>query len=548
MQTYNNNIKQNALKGFYNAIHQAKEVVGSTMGAAGKNIVIEIEQYPYALTTNDGATAIEHMHFEDPLEKIGINFLKEVVGRSNKNSGDGSTTTTVLVEAILKEGMSQKSAGMEIKRSLDACIPLIEESIAKQRRIITSDDFLRLKQVATISSEDELLGEMLAEVYGKIGANGIIEPEYVLGKEGNSYTFIQGVRFANQCGLLSQAMVHDEEAIKENRRETRAVYENPVILVTRRKIANVRELDPAIKFAIIQKKDLVIFADDMDSQAAQVMINNHRLRKDGVRLDLPRITIVKAPTVWKDYVFEDFSKCVGATVVCDPTGVNFKNLEVKHFGTCEKIIIEQGETRLIGTQDLTEHIAELQVIVDSGNDHNDDALRRIGWLTAQTVLLKVGGLSETELTYKRLKAEDAINATRSALSDGIVAGGGVTFVNIAKVMPDTIGGNILKEALKAPFIQINLNAGSKLENDLDIMIDFMFTKAKSDEFGVNVGTPTRGWVNMFENGIIDSAKISLNAVKNAIGIASTVLTASSCITLPPKEKQLQMVMPNMPGM
>lgn len=538
MQKYKTNI-QSSSQGLYNGIHQAAEVVRGTLGAAGKNVAIEIEQYPYHEITNDGATIIEHMYFEDPVENMGLQFLKEVVGRSNKNAGDGSSTTTILVDAILEHGM--KHSGIEVKRSLDACIPLIEESIVKQKKLITSNDFERLKQVATISGEDEKMGELLAEIYGKIGAEGIIEPEYVLGKENNTYNFIQGIRFANMCGYLSPAMVHDEEAIKEKRKETRAVYENPIILVTRRKVTSLKEIDPIVKLAFKQDQDLVIFTDDMDSGVAQMIINAHVTKKENPAAPYPRITIVKAPTVWKDYVFEDFSKCTGATVLSEITGVNFKNVEAKHMGTCGKIIIERDETRLIGTEDLTGHILELQAIVDSGNDHNDDALRRIGWLTAKTVLLKVGGLSETEITYKRLKLEDAINATRSALTDGIVAGGGVSYLNIIDDLPDTLGGSILKIVLESPFHQIAKNSGI---NPTDQYI-VNFLNDRNREWGINAKTKT--YCNMLDEGIVDSAKVCLNAMKNSIGIASTILTADSCLTLPAKKIE-PIMMPNFPMM
>lgn len=530
MSNYETNIRTNALQGYYNGIHQAREIVGKTIGGAGKNVALEIEQYPYHEVTNDGATIIEKMYFEDPVENMGLDFLKEVVGRSNKNAGDGSTTTTLLVDSILENGKEHN--GLEVKRSLDACIPFIEKSIESQKRTITPEDFEQLKQVATISSEDEKLGEMLAEIYGKIGTTGIIQPEYVLGKEGNSYTFIQGVRFANLCGYLSPAMVHDEEALKENRKETRAVYERPLILVTKRKITSIKEIDPIVKLAFKKEQDLVIFTDDMDSQIAQLLIAAHQRRKAEAHAPVPRITIVKAPTVWKDYVFEDFAKCTGATIVHDQNGVNFKNLLESHLGTCEKIIIERDETILIGTKDLTEHIAELQAVVDGGNDADDDALRRISWLTAKTVLLKVGGLSETELTYKRLKCDDAVNATRSALTDGIVVGGGLALVNVSHEMPDTLGGRILKEALWAPMKQIMKNAG--VESVIGL----------TDTRGFNA--VTKEIVDMFDAGIIDSAKVALNACKNAIGIVSTVLTIDDCLILPPKEPKMEMIMPNMP--
>lgn len=531
---YKTNIKEGALHGLHNGVKQAVKTVRGTIGAAGKNVIIAIEQYPYSLITNDGSTIIEHTHFEDPLENMGLQLLKEVTSRSNKNSGDGSSTTCILVDALLEQGI--KHNGIEVKKSLDACLPLIEESIKNQKKLITSDDYERLKQVATISGEDEKMGELLAEIYQKIGANGIVQPEYVLGKEKDTYDFIQGVRFANQCGLLSSAMVHDEEAIKENRNETRAVYENPIIIVTKTKIKNIREIDPLVRAAAKKDRDLVIFADDMDSQVASALIANHQTRKAG-RLELPRITIVKAPTVWKDFVYEDFAVCTGATIISDQNGVNFKNIQDIHLGTCDKIIIEKDETILLGTKDLTGHIAELQKITDDGNDFHDDAARRIGWLTSKTVLMKVGGLSETEITYKRLKLEDAINATRSALTDGIVAGGGVSYLNVANdLIGDSIGVQILREALKAPIQQIMENAG--VHEYTLILPDFGSTSgydAKSNKI-----------VDMFDAGIVDSAKVALNAMKNAIGIASTILTIDTGLILPPKEPMIQAMMPQFP--
>lgn len=507
-----------------NGIDQAASIVRKTMGAAGSNVVIQIEQHPYHQVTNDGATIVENIHLEDPEEAMGLQFLKEVVGRSNKNAGDGSTTTVVLLDAILKEGMKLQKRDMEIKKSLDECLPLIEKAIDDQKRLITSDDYERLKQVATISGEDEKFGELLAEIYQKIGKDGIIHPEYVLGKEGNSYSFIQGVRFAYGTGYLSPAMVHDEEAIKEKRKETKAIYENPVILVTKRKISNVHEINPILQ-AIGTKRDLVIFTDDMDSQVASFMIATHQARKANPLMEVPRITIVKAPVLWKNYVFEDFAKCVGATIVEDATGINYKNIKLEHLGTCEKIIIDKEETVIIGTANIIEHLKELKKVVDDGDVGDNDFARRLSWLTSKTVLLKIGGLSDTELSYKRLKAEDAINATRSALQDGIVAGGGVALLNVAYTMPDTLGGKILHQALQAPIRQIIQNASVSEKS--------MANPYSGGNTGFNAKTGEV--VDMFDAGIVDSAKIVKNAVKNAIGIASTLLTASSALVLPPKD-------------
>lgn len=525
---YKVNIRENALQGLANGIMQAANVVKPTMGAAGTNVIIQIENHPYHQITNDGATIVENLHFEDPVENMGLQILKEVVARSNKTAGDGSTTTVTLCEAILKEGMKTGKRTMDIKKSLDECVPIIEKAIDDQKKTITANDYDRLKQVATISSEDEVMGELLAKIYSEIGANGIIEPDYILGKEGYSYEPKQGIRFAWGCGYLVESMVHDEQAIKENRKETRAVYENPLILVTKTKIKSVREINPILNK--IGQSDLIILADDMDSEVQQHLINRNIMRKDNPDALLPRITVVKCPIVWRNYIYEDFAKCTGATIVSAETGVNFKNFDVtKHFGMCEKIIVEKEETRLFGTAGLESHLAELQAVIDAGKDNEDqDFYRRVCWLQEKTVLLKIGGMSDAELTYKRLKAEDAINATRTALQDGIVVGGGLALLNASKALPDTLGGNILKEALKAPIKQIVNNFGMEYSQLLE--------NAFNSPFGFNAKTGEI--VDMWEAGIVDSAKITKKAVRNAIGIISTLLTVSSGVILPPKKEEV----------
>lgn len=542
-----------------NGISQAASVVRETMGAAGRNVVIEIEQQPFTLTTNDGATIIEHIYLEDPVENTGLNFLKEVVARSNKNSGDGSSTTTVLVDAILQEGMKHESRGVEIMRSINECLPLIEKSIDEQKRIITADDFDRVKQVATTSCENEELGELLATIYKEVGVDGKIHPEYVLGKEGNDYSFIKGIRFAWGNGFGPFDMTYDEEAIKENRKETRAVYENPAIIVTKQKINSLREIDRIVE-KISLDKDIVIFTNDMNSDVAQHMVATHKIRKENAGSHYHRMTIIRCSTLWREHFFEDFAKCTGATIVGDGSGITLKNFDVtKHLGTCGKIIIEKDETLIIDPQDISEHIQELQKVVDNGDIGDSDYERRLSWLTAKTVLLKIGGMSDTELSYKRLKLEDAINATKGALTDGIVAGGGIALLNAARKLATShdpitvnsgkvtnpaynVGKEILKIALQEPFRQICKNAGVDVmhpmndedwQNNTGESLDYM---SWSNTTGFN--TKTSQIVNMFDAGIIDSAKVTKMAVRNAISIASTLLTASTCLTLPPKPQDL----------
>lgn len=492
MDKFNTNLKENALIGLANGIDIATKVVAKTLGGAGTNVIIEQQFEPYKIITNDGATCIEAMQFEDPLEKMGLSFLKEVVSRSNNNSGDGSTTTTVLVDAILKEGIKTGVSGLEIKESLDETLPIILQRIDEQTKQITEDN---VYDVAFIAGESVELAETLSEIYKKIGKDGIIHLENS-GTYETSFNFIEGVRFGN-TGYLSPFMVYEEDKRKKGEKESKAVYYNPTILVTKRKISHVNDINPLLETLSKQgKKDLIIFTQDMDSGVASMLVKAHQDK-------VINCLIIKAPIVWQDMVFADFAKVTGATIVEDATGITFKNLELKHLGTCVKIVVDKDETVITHNQDLTAHLQELKEIGDN------DSLRRLSWLQTKTAILKLGANSETELSYKRLKAEDCIHSCKSALQYGVVRGGGVCLMNITIQLPDTLGGKVMRNALQAPFVQNITNMGIVYEEKIDI----------------------------FDDSIVDSAHVVKQAVHNAIGIASTILTASSLIIIPPKSAE-----------
>lgn len=504
------NIHKSALPKLAEGVRKATEIVAPTMGAAGSNIAIQSKLPPFSLVTNDGATIIQAIQLSDPIETMGLNYLKEAVERSNNNSGDGSTTTSVLLNAILQEGIKTGISTLEIKQSLDDCLPLIERSIDSQTREITVDD---IPAVANIAGESEEIGRVLGEVYRTIGKDGIIHLESS-GTFSTSYSLIEGVRFQG-TGYLSPFMVHDEETKKAGRKETRAVYENPSILVTKRKIGHLNDINPLLAALQAQnKKNLVIFTDDMDSSVASVLIEAH---KNHV-IDL---LIIRAPVLWKNYIFEDFAKVTGATIVEDASGITYKNLQLDHLGTCDKIIVDKEETTVIGIADISEHIKELEEV------QTTDSKLRLSWLTTKTAILKLGAKSETELTYLRLKAEDAIHSSRLALKGGIVAGGGVSLRNAIQSIPvDTVGGKILCKALWSPIEQIMDNSGVTLTDQFNSVTPNYGYNAKTGEV-----------VDMFEANIIDAAIVVKRAVQNALGIASTILTTSSVITLP-EEKPL----------
>lgn len=492
------NIHADALPWLAEGIRKATSIVEKTMGPKGSNVMLESKLYPFHVITNDGASIIKEIKLEDPIEQLGLSHLQEAADRSNNNSGDGSTTTAVLLNAILEEGIKSGASSMDIKYSLDECLPIIEKSIYDQTKQITVED---IPAVARIAGEDEELAQTLGAIYEQIGPAGIIHLEGS-DTQNTDVRYIRGVRFVD-TGYLSSYMATDGK---------KAQYEKPAILVTKNKINHVAEIDPILQ-AIIAKgvKTLVIFTDNMESDVARVLIELQRTDKRRIN-----ILIIKAPTLWKTYVFEDFAKVTGATIIEDASGTSLgTKFNLAWLGTCDTLIVDKEETTVIGIQDISEHLRDLEA------DGSPDAKLRLSWLTTKTAILKLGAKSETELSYRRLKAEDAIHSSRLALKHGIVPGGGVCLRNCIQYLPSTIGGSILREALLMPYYRIWQNAGSP-ENGQRVLRGATGIDAKTGEV-----------VNMFDAGIIDSSAIVLGAVRNALGIASTLLTTSSVITLPP---------------
>lgn len=480
-----------ALRGMLDGMKVASEAIRLTYGPKGCNAVVEQDFYPFNIVANDAQSIIQAMSVEDILGSRGLTFYKELCDKAEKDSGDGRKTTLILAEEIMERGYESGLNGMELKKELDSLIPLIEEKLDNQKRKVSPE---QVEGVATIASESLVIGKLIGDIYKKIGKDGVIQPEYVLGQKGHAFSVIEGVRFQN-TGYLTDAMVYDEEARNDKRKETRAVYENPSILVTKRKIDSLNDINPLMKaLERAERKNLVIFTSDMDSNVAAVMVAAHQSPSA-----YPNITIIKAPVVWRDWAYEDFAKCVGATIVEDATGVTFKTLKLEHLGTCGKIVIDKHETVITGTQDISDHLQSLKLIGDN------DSLLRLSFLTTKTALLKIGADSESELSYLRLKTSDAINSSKLAITDGIVPGGGVALLQASMFMPSTIPGEIMRQVLKAPNLQIVKN-GAEIPPGAVIM----------------------------DMGIVDATKVQKNAVRNAISLASILLTTAVVVVKPPK--------------
>lgn len=495
-RTSNVYTKDEARAALMRGVNEVADAVKLTLGAAGANAVLESGMMPGHLVTNDGVSIATMVVMADPVENMGANLIKEIAARSDKESGDGTTTSTVLAQAILQEGVGVDASPMDIKRSLDECVPIIFAALDEQTRAITPDE---VGQVAAVSAESQELGRILQEIYQEIGKDGIVELDNSNLPE-TFYDITEGVRLRNAGWLGAYSSTEPGKA----------VFKKPQILIVKQKISTTDEVEPIFK-AVAQTgtRELVLFVDDIDMGVASRMAATHL--QGGFKT-----LIIKAPTLWKDWLFEDFARITGATVVDPAAGTSLKQFAMSWLGTCDKLITTKDETRVIGIKDISEYVEQLS----QGSD--EDKLRA-SWLQTKVATLKLGANSESELSYVRLKAEDARNAAYLALQDGIVPGGGVALMQAVDALPDTVGGRILTKALYAPITQIITNAGVDHEKVLLL-------------FGEGFDARTKEVVNMWDAGIVDPVRVVKNSVKNAISVAGTVLTTQVVINLPKAEQ------------
>lgn len=510
--SHKNNCYDNANWGIATGVNICRKQVEKTLGGRGKNAIVKQEFYPYYLQTKDAFTIIQAIKCEDPLESLAVDMMKDATDSMNKRSKDGRTTMCILTDEILQGIQACQDKNIDWEKELTELLPFIEQKIDEQTRPITVDE---VEAVARTASDSVRLGKLIGDVYKKQGKECIINHIESSGTFDDEVIYTNGVHFTN-TGFVAPAFVHDEQAVKEGRREVKAIYEKPTILVTKNKI-NETDISPLIeKMVAMGKKDLIIFASEMDNEMVRKLIATHKAK-------VLNICVVKAPIIFKDMVFEDFAKATGATIIEDATGKTFKNLTFEDLGTCDRIEIEKEEIVLNPSVDLTEHIADLKAKGD------EDSLRRVFWLTTKTAKIKLGAVNEGELSLLRLKALDAIHSSQLALQYGIVAGGGICLSNIIPMLPQKENlTTLMKKVLDAPFQQIKLNAG------LDKFIGFT-----SMSEGVNVKTGKV--VDMFDEGIVDSAIVQKNAVKNSVHIALRAITTNTFIDLPKRSTEdLQM--------
>lgn len=507
------NLHFNSKEKLQAGINKVAQAVGGTMGTGGNNAILEAMEMPGHIMTNDGYSIANSIVLADPIEDMGRKILLESINRANKASGDGSSTTCVLTAATIGAGLelSTKTHPMDLKRQMDECIPVIEEALKAQTKELVTNGELNLsllEQVATVSAEDSEIGKTIAEIYAQIGPKGLVYWD-ISKTDKDTYTIGSGITVEG-AGYISPYMC---DATESGQNTNQVRLKNAKILITKQKIASAADFN-SIGEALYNKdvKDLVVFCDEFDP-----LVNNDLIKTRMIRGF--RIILVKMPTLWKDWWYEDLAVATGATVIDPAGGLRMKDAKIEQLGTVDNLVITKEDTYLDGIQDVSEHVKKLEA------EGDDDSLLRASRLNTKTARYFVGAHSDSALSYRRLKVEDAIGAAYQALNGGIVPGGGVSLRNCAieVAKKNTDGARILATSLLAVETRVRANAGMASE-----------TIEAGPEEGVD--TRTKQVVNMFEAGIVDPKNVVLNACKNAISVAATVITAPTIVTLPRQEE------------
>ncbi|MBQ3352774.1 chaperonin GroEL [Candidatus Saccharibacteria bacterium] len=516
-------------------LHDAVKV---TFGPKGKNVIIE-KEYGAPVITHDGVTvaeAVELPNDDESLgEAVGARLIKTAAQKLNKVAGDGTTTVTVLTYNILNEANKLIAAGvnpMELRRGIEKAGAEVVTAIEKEAEKIEGDD-KKVAEVAKISAGDEKIGELIAAVISKIGKDGVVTVEAGQGLE-MEQEIVEG--FSYDKGYSSPFFVTDV-----NRQE--AIFDKPLVLITDKKISAANDILPLLeKCAQAGKKDLVIIAEEVSGEGLSLLVLN---KLKGVFNSL----VLKAPSFGdrRKEIMEDIAILTNATVVSEEKGLKLEEVGMEVLGSATKVIATKDETTIIkGAGDAKAIKARIELIHAHAKNAKSDYEReefekRAAALSGKVAVIKVGGASETEIDEKKFRVDDAVAATKAALAEGIVTGGGVTLVNLAsKITDDSDGAKIVKNALKAPFIHITENAGLNAQALLSEV-----EKSTKVGFGIDVMKPEKGLVDLKKAGVIDPAKVTKEAVKNATSIAATAITMGALICEIPEEKPAT---PEMGGM
>ena len=504
-----------------------------TLGPKGRNVVLE-KAFGSPLITNDGVTIAKEIELEDHFENMGAKLVAEVASKTNDIAGDGTTTATVLTQAIVREGLKNVTAGANpvgIRRGIELATKAAVEELHRISRPVESKE--AIAQVAAISSGSAEVGELIAEAMEKVGNDGVITIEESKGIE-TELDVVEGMQFDR--GYLSQYMVTDNDKMI-------ATLDNPFILITDKKVSNIQEIIPLLEQIVQQGRALLIIADDVDGEALPTLVLN-KLRGTF------NVVAVKAPGFGdrRKAMLEDIAVLTGAQVITEDLGLELKDATLAQLGTAGKVVVSKDSTTIVegaGSKELIENRVALirAQAQDTTSDFDREKLHeRLAKLSGGVAVIKVGAATETELKEKKLRIEDALNATRAAVEEGIVSGGGTALVNVQKVVDAlelegdlATGAKIVSRSLEEPLRQIAENAG--LEGSVIV------ARLKSEEKGIGYNAATDEWVNMIEVGIVDPTKVTRSALQNAASVSALLLTTEAVVADKPAP-----VAPPMPGM
>lgn len=515
--------------------------VVTTLGPKGRNVAVD-RKFGSPTITHDGVSVAKEIELEDPFENMGAQLLKEAATKTNDIAGDGTTTSTVLAHSIVTEGMKNLAAGanpMLLKRGIEAATKAVADKIRSQAIEITTKT--EIANVASISAQDRAIGDLIAEVMDKVGKDGVITVEESKGLEFET-EYVEGMQFDR--GYISPYFITDPEHME-------AVINDAYVLIHDKKISAAADIVPILeKLVQIGKRDLVIIAEDVDGEALATLVLN-KLR------GMLNVVAVKAPGFGdrRKAMLQDIAILTGATVISEETGRKLESASVQDLGRAEKVVVDKDNTTIVGGKgdpaQIKGRIEQIRVEMEkSTSDYDREKLNeRLAKLSGGVAIIRVGAATETELKEKKHRVEDALSATRAAVEEGIVPGGGVALINAMSALDDLkmdnedaqIGVNIVRRALEVPLRKIAENAGK----DGSVVLETV-RRVQKEQNNPNVGynVLTEQYVDMVKDGVIDPAKVTRGALENATSIAAMILTTEALITeVPEKEKPAPPPMP-----
>ncbi|GGD22861.1 molecular chaperone GroEL [Pontibacillus chungwhensis BH030062] len=529
---------EDARRSMLRGVDRLADAVKVTLGPKGRNVVLE-KKFGSPLITNDGVTIAKEIELEDHFENMGAQLVSEVASKTNEIAGDGTTTATVLAQAMIREGLKNVASGANpvgVRRGIEKATELAVKELQQISKPIEGKD--SIAQVAAISSADEEVGQLIAEAMERVGNDGVITIEESKGFN-TEMEVVEGMQFDR--GYASPYMVSDQDKME-------AVLENPYILITDKKITNIQEVLPVLEQVVQQSRPLLMISEDVEGEAlATLVVNKLRGTFNAVS--------VKAPGFGdrRKAMLEDIATITGGQVITEDLGLDLKNTTIDQLGRANKVVVTKENTTIVegagNPEQISGRVSQIRSqLEETTSEFDKEKLQeRLAKLAGGVAVIKVGAATETELKERKLRIEDALNSTRAAVEEGIVAGGGTALVNIYKKVAaldltgdEETGAKILLRALEEPVRQIAHNAG--LEGSVII------ERLKGEAVGVGFNAATGEWVNMVDTGIVDPTKVTRSALQNAASVAAMFLTTEAVVADHPEEDNSGGGMPDMGGM